>query len=174
MNIRLAIAGALTLSFAGALAETQDAGTDGSSWRMTTDLAEALMTDTATLLPSGKVLVAGGNLPTAMGGSNGAIVYDPGTEVWKPTGLMGTEEYGLVSHTATLLRTGKVLVAGGRSVLVPQSGAELSRAELYDPSTDSWNATGSMTTRRFQHTATLLLNGQVLVAGGYRGLTTHN
>jgi hypothetical protein len=64
---------------------------------------------------------------------------------------------GRAWFTATLLLNGRVLVAGG-------SG--LASAELYDPSTGLWTATGSMTAGRYEHTAVLLGSGQVLVAGG--------
>jgi WD40 repeat protein len=64
------------------------------------------------------------------------------------------------SHTATLLTNGKVLVAGGYNV------NPTANAELYDPGTGQWAATGNMTTARLWHTATLLPNGKVLVAGG--------
>ena len=67
-----------------------------------------------------------------------------------------------VSHTATLLANGKVLVAGGSG----DSGS-LSSAELYDPATGLWSTTGSLTNGRFDHTATLLADGKVLVAGGW-------
>ncbi|MEO6969667.1 MAG: kelch repeat-containing protein [Chthoniobacterales bacterium] len=67
-------------------------------------------------------------------------------------------------HTATLLSSGQVLVAGG----VNPSGFIVS-AELYDPATGSWSATGSLATARAYHTATLLPSGQVLVAGGEAG-----
>ena len=63
-------------------------------------------------------------------------------------------------HTATLLNTGKVLVVGGSVV-----GGATSSAELYDPTTGTWAATGSMSVARSGHTATLLNNGKVLVAG---------
>ena len=64
-------------------------------------------------------------------------------------------------HTATLLPNGKVLVAGGSI-----AAAALSSAELYDPASGTWTATGSLGTARDSHTATLLPNGKVLVAGG--------
>jgi N-acetylneuraminic acid mutarotase len=66
-------------------------------------------------------------------------------------------------HTATLLRNGKVLVAGGA---IDAENRELTSAELYDPATGRWTTTGSMHWPRAQHTATLLADGRVLVAGG--------
>ena len=80
-------------------------------------------------------------------------------ERWTATGSLGTARDG---HTATLLPSGKVLVAGGR-----YDRATLSSAELYDPATGTWTATGSLGTARYDHTATLLPSGKVLVAGGY-------
>jgi len=68
---------------------------------------------------------------------------------------------GRLDATATLLPTGKVLVAGGEDNYVI-----LASAELYDPSTGRWTPTGSMTTARYAHTATLLPSGRVLAAGG--------
>lgn len=70
------------------------------------------------------------------------------------------------SHTATLLRSGKVLVAGGWAVA---SQVTTPTAELYDPSTETWTVTGSMKTPRAFHVAVLLPSGKVLVAGGQRG-----
>jgi hypothetical protein len=63
------------------------------------------------------------------------------------------------------LPTGKVLVAGGRKT---HPGVSLRSAELYDPTTGTWSTTGSLDTGRVFHTATLLLDGKVLVAGGKR------
>jgi hypothetical protein len=64
-------------------------------------------------------------------------------------------------HTAILLPTGKVLVTGGMG-----AAGNLSSAELYDPSTGRWSATGNFNTARSQHTATLLSNGKLLLVGG--------
>ncbi len=78
---------------------------------------------------------------------------------WTASGAMSTPRDG---HTATLLSSGLVLVAGGSNGVAP-----LATAELYDPASGTWTSTGSMNTPRFGHTATLLDSGQVLVVGGY-------
>jgi len=126
-------------------------------WTPSGNMSIARSHHTATSLPSGQVLVAGG-----YSGSNGlsAELYDPATGVWTPTGSL---PLGRWDHTATLLPNGQVLVAGG---LGTDGVTHLASAELYDPSTGSWRETGSMTHERSSHTATLLPNGQVLVAGG--------
>ena len=115
---------------------------------------------TATLLNNGKVLFAGGE--SASGSYASAELYDPAAGTFTATGSMTS---GHVSHTATLLNNGKVLIAGGYGN-GNGSGAYLPSAELYDPATGSFTATGSMTSVRILHTATLLNNGKVLIAGG--------
>ncbi len=105
---------------------------------------------TATLLPSGKVLVAGGGSMYVSGSSRTAELYDPGSGSWTATGSMASERNGA---TATLLPDGKVLVAGGRAMGSQQL---LASAELYDPATGTWTPTGPMGAPRIGFTATLL------------------
>src|SRR5260370_30368681 len=83
----------------------------------------------------------------------------PGT--FTPTGSMITARSG---HTATLLNNGEVLIAGGLGS--PPGTNGLDTAELYDPTTRTFSGTGSMTTPPAGHTATLLADGRVLLAGG--------
>ena len=137
------------------------------SFSSTGSMAEARGMHTATLLPSGRVLIAGGgktggNSPPLGGtGSAKAEVYDPGTGVFTSTGNMSTARMG---QTATLLPNGKVLIAGG---LTSSSAVNpVATAELYDPMTGTFADTGGMTTSRAGHAATLLQNGMVLIAGG--------
>jgi hypothetical protein len=75
-----------------------------------------------------------------------------------------------LSHTATLLPDGRVLIAGGYAGYANQAlaGASAS-AELYDPQTGTFTPTGPMSAPRFWHSATLLSNGKVLIAGGDGG-----
>src|SRR5213592_4923466 len=93
------------------------------SWVSIGSLVTACSRHTATLLPNGKVLVAGGNSGPAL---SSAELYDPATGTWTATGSLGTARY---RHTATLLPNGKVLVAGGFN------GSDLNRRALYDPAT---------------------------------------
>jgi hypothetical protein len=127
------------------------------TWTATGSLKIERQYHTATLLPNGKVLVAGSN------GANDASaeLYGPASRSWSATGSLNNGRY---SHTATLLRNGKVLVAGG--LTNDNSPPYLASAELYDPASGTWTATGSLSTTRYNHTATLLPNGKVLVAGG--------
>lgn len=74
------------------------------------------------------------------------------------------------SHTATVLRDGRVLVTGGlRKGPDGYSRVYSHTAELFDPRTQAFMFTGDMHTERCGHTATLLLNGKVLIAGGFTG-----
>jgi len=112
---------------------------------------------TATLLPNGKVLIAGGaSLATAE-------LYDPSTGTFAATGDMTVAR---AFHTATLLTDGRVLISGGTTLVgSPPEDEFLASAELYDPSTGVFTPTGSMT-EPLADTATLLANGNVLITRG--------
>jgi len=138
---------------------------DSGTWTPTARMVEARYGHTATLLPDGVVLVAGGSSASEALGTTLLVtsveLYDPRSGTW--TAIQGMLEARWSSHTATLLPDGTVLVAGG---FVNTIGRGLASAELYDPATGAWSGTGNMTEERFGHTATLLPNGTVLVAGG--------
>ncbi|MGB7749167.1 MAG: kelch repeat-containing protein [Verrucomicrobiia bacterium] len=130
-----------------------------ASWVTNSPMTTTRQYQTATLLPNGKLLIVGGVNGTYLSSTE---LYDPATGKCMTTGALNT---GRAYHTATLLPNGKVLVAGGENPSSP--GIYLSSAELYDPTAGTWTTTGSLATSRAHHTATLLPNGKVLVAGGY-------
>src|SRR5580698_827095 len=146
-------------------AELYDAYASAST--PTGSMAAARYAHTATLLPNGNVLVAGGfgNTSDCQGvgaqAQNTAELYDANKGSFSVTGNMSIPRGG---HTATMLTDGKVLIAGGADQGV--GGAGSATAELYDPSIGAFTQTGSMAVARFRHTATLLKNGQVLITGG--------
>ena len=72
-----------------------------------------------------------------------------------------------VQATATRLLDGRVLIAGGSPTAIDQNKApDLASAELFDPATNTFSPTGSMTIARHGHLATLLQDGRVLIEGG--------
>jgi hypothetical protein len=87
-----------------------------------------------------------------------AEVYTPSANTWANVGSMHT---GRAAQSATLLSSGKVLVAGGVDM-----SAGLKSAELFDPAAGTWAVTGPMSAARFSHTSTLLSSGRVLIRGG--------
>lgn len=155
------------LACVAAMAGAQPAG----SFASTGSLITPRQFHTATLLANGKVLLAGGisayiaNAP----GLSSAELYDPSTRTFSATGNMTIPR---ASHTATLLPNGKVLITGGYSggasaIAGPSFAGASSTAEIYDPDTGKFTATGQMSAPRFWHSATLLNSGKVLIAGGY-------
>jgi hypothetical protein len=127
---------------------------------VTGSMSRARSDHSATLLPNGKVLIAGGN-----SGGDTAELYDPSAATFAATGNMSEARF---DHTATLLPSGMVLVAGGGDS--QQFTTFFASAELYDPGTGIFAPTGSMTVGTFAHSATLLQDGTVLVAGGFASM----
>jgi hypothetical protein len=111
----------------------------------------------ATLLPDGRILVAGG-MRRNQDFYRSAELYDPTTGRFQPTGQMSVARVG---QAAVLLKSGKVLIAGG---WVDHGCTD--SAEIYDPATGKFTQIAKMTTRRGQPSATLLTDGDVLIAGG--------
>ena len=120
---------------------------------------------TITTLPNGGVLLVGGACCFSSTTLRSAHLYNPATGQWSDTGNLLSGRY---LATATLLPSGQVLVAGGYSNN-PGPSNYVNSAELYDPATGNWHQTASLNTERSGHTATLLLNGKVLVVGGGSG-----
>src|SRR5262249_48475009 len=174
-NGKVLVAGGEEADFDGPIirsAEIYDPAT--GRWTTTGSLSEVRAYHTATLLPNGNVLVAGGCCTFGFNGQrtvntiNTAELYDPSTGSWSATGSLSTAHQ---DQSATLLPDGKVLLAAGFATNMPLNFGfytVLNTTELYDPSTGSWSLTSSLNTERYGHTATLLSNGKVLVAGGSR------
>ena len=167
-NFKITSALVLSLVCSASRSAAQSPGTFTATGNMTTPR----FFHTATLLADGRVLIAGGDMiearaPGAFNTQSSAELYDPRTGTFTATGNMTTPRSG---HTATLLPDGRVLIAGGGRTNA-NAGAladpALASAELYDPGTGTFSATGEMSTPRFGPTATLLNNGKVLIAGGF-------
>ncbi len=170
---KILVAFALTLVLGGLLFVTRtpasSSSTAAGSVSVTGSMAAARSGHTATTLPNGKVLIAGGMERNGVF-LDSVELYDPIAGRFAPTVRMMTRR---VSHTATLLPNGKVLIAGGLEGRYMEDGRWKGRtvasAELYDPVSGSFAPTGKMTTPRSSHAATLLANGKVLLAGGSNG-----
>jgi len=154
-------------------AELYDPATGG--WMLTAPMVAPRLGHTATPLQDGMVLVVGGfalgydlelpitpRVPVVGVYTRGpsAELYDPMVGMWSSTTNMFWDR---AAHTATLLRDGRVLVAGGYDVYTKRP---LTVAEVYDPKADNWSITGKMSTGRGLHTATVMQDGAGLVAGG--------
>ena len=131
---------------------TVSVGTSG--FTLIGSMGKARSGHVATLLANGKVLIVGGDASAGL--------FDPASGTFTPTGSMTTLRY---RPTATLLANGTVLIAGGFGPGNSQL-PRLSSAELYDPGSGTFAATGSMAVGRVLHTSTLLDDGRVLIAGG--------
>lgn len=137
-------------------------------WQQTGDMSEARARPTATLLdpddPGSEVLVAGG-FDDANAPLRSAELYEPLRRVFARTGDMTARRGG---HTATRLDDGRVLMIGSGAPRfnITSAGVAETSTELYVPAAGTFTSGPSLSTARFDHTATLLDDGRVLIAGG--------
>lgn len=171
---RILVAGGLAEGRPLASAEIYDPATN--EWEATAPMGMPRLGHSLTLLPDGRVLAAGGSALDAEEGAAGgqtlrteasSEIYDPGTATWATAGQMTSPRF---EHSATTLPDGRVLMAGGLGPL--GGGAELGplrSTEIYDPAADAFVTAAELGEGRTNHTATLLGDGSVLVAGGAGG-----
>ncbi len=159
-NGMVLIAGGTAGSAPLASAELYDPAT--GTFAITGSMNTARAAAKAVLLNDGKVLISGGDSGTKAIAT--AELYDPETGAFASIENMNFPRY---QATVTLLKNGKVLIAGGWTGSTnPPDGSPLSNAELYDPETKEFALIGPLTCPRYLHTAALLEDGQVLLAGG--------
>jgi hypothetical protein len=121
----------------------------------------------ASVLADGRVLLSGG-LPVSgseVNATESAETFDPTSRRFRATGTLAVPR---ADHTATTLKDGRVLIVGGRNstCFISCPIRVWATAEIYDPANGAFSPTGSLHLARFSHTATLLPDGRVLVAGG--------
>jgi hypothetical protein len=153
----LAAFAALTLAIAGTLCAAPAPNFSAGTLSPAASMLAPRSGQTATLLPNGKVLIAGG-MRRNQDFYKSAELFDPTTGTFQPTGEMHEARVG---HIAVLLRSGKVLVAGGWV-----GGGGTDAAEVYDPGTGKFSVIAKMTAPRGKPSATVLPDGDVLIAGG--------
>lgn len=138
--------------------ETSGYKTDAGTLVSAGTMSAARAAHTATVLPDGRVLLAGG-LNAEENAPGSAELFDPASDAFASTGPMRTPRQ---SHTATLLSDGKVLLTGGYDA----QGDYLASAELYDPAGGTFAPAGSMLSARAGHVAIRLSDDRVLLVGG--------
>jgi N-acetylneuraminic acid mutarotase len=132
-----------------------------NTWTTVASLTTTRIGHSAILLNNGTVLVTGGT-DSGSNWLNSAEIYAPAANTWTAAGSMQATS----GYTTTLLKSGKVLFAGGLTNGGYDNLAPVNTAEIYDPVAGTWNSAAFMSTALAYHTATLLSAGTVLVAGG--------
>lgn len=137
---------------------------DTNEWTLTGSTNVSRMFPVAITLSDGRLLVTGSTIshrPVADDSPN-SEVFDPETGEWTVTGAMSVRRYG---HTLTLLPDGRVLAAGGED---PMGDNYLlySSTEIFDPETNTWSPGPELSQPRSSHSATLMPDGSILLAGG--------
>jgi hypothetical protein len=157
---KVLVAGGATASM-DAINSTEIYDPTAKTWTLGLKMVTARSDYASIMLATGKILFMGGENINGVSISNSEL-YNPSTGTFTATGNMtATRE----EHTAVLLANGNVLVSGGnKKTLTTQT--PLASAELYNPTTGKWTATGSMSSARAGHTSTVLTTGHVLNAGG--------
>src|SRR5262249_25139054 len=141
--------------------EIYDSATN--SWStIPASLREPRAGHTASLLPDGRVVLAGGEAAGRI--SQSIELFDPSTGPFSFAGRLSMPRAG---HAATVLTDGRVLIAGGSFGGVAPSAT----TDIFDPATGTTSAGPELLTARAGHTTTRLLNGNVLIVGGTNGLT---
>ncbi|MFJ7956357.1 Kelch repeat-containing protein [Streptomyces sp. NPDC096319] len=136
------------------------------TWTPTGSLREPRFSHSATLLPDGRVLVAGGAAVRSADSHRtlrSAETYDPGTGTWTRVRPMTDARFG---HPAVRFDDGRTLMVGGVLAVGRGSHTALAHCEAYDPVADAWTPTAGLATARKSHQATLLPGNAVLVTGG--------
>jgi hypothetical protein len=127
------------------------------------DLVIPRLNFAVSLLEDGTVLVSGGYNPNTINHISSVEIFDPVTETFT---LINNMNVARAYHTSTLLENGSVLIAGGWGEDdMDLSG--LTSAEIYDPISQTFTIIEEMNVGRKYHSATLLSNGNVLIAGGH-------
>ena len=168
---RVFVTGGLDFDPSGSFGQPASVGTteifdpETALWRQAAAMSQPAQGQAAVLLRDGRVLVVGGTTNDGDETARAAI-YDPGRDTWTPTENMSTER----GHPeAVLLAGGRVLVTGDSPSVfggLDGFGAIGGAAEIFDPETDKWTPTASLSRPRTGHTLTLLPDGRVLAAGG--------
>ena len=150
----------------------------GNPWSTTDSLLISRAHHRTVALQDGGALVVGGgqiyanyvsdpdfgdSYEEVHGPLNSCERFDPTTETWSSTGSTSATRY---QHTATLLNSGQILIAGGYDTYDYFTQTTQSSAELYDTASGTWSTASSMNLARAGHLATLLQDGKVLVVGG--------